>query len=148
MSVKERLKEDMKTAMKSRDALRLSAIRMVNSAIKNKEIELRREMEAAEVEALIASEIKKRRDAAEQYEKGGRAELKEKEEAEVAVLMDYMPEQLAEGKIRELVKETVAEVGASSAKDMGAVMKALMPKVKGKADGGLVNRIVKETLGG
>ena len=146
MSVKEKLASDLKKAMKEKDAVKVSAIRMVNSAVKNKEIELKKELGDAEVEALVATEVKKRREAAEQYEKAGRGDLVEKEKAEMAALMAYLPEQLDEGKIRELVEETIKEVQAGSMKDMGKVMKSLMPKIKGRADGSVVNRIVKETL--
>ncbi|MBI5814009.1 MAG: GatB/YqeY domain-containing protein [Nitrospinae bacterium] len=148
MSIKEKLTEDMKTAMKAKDALKLSTIRMVTSAIKNKEIDLRHPLTDGEVEAVIGTAIKQRRDSAEQYRAGGRNELAEKEEAEIVILMTYLPEQLSEEQVKNLVAEAIAETQASGANDMGKVMKALMPKTKGKADGAVVNRLVKEALGG
>lgn len=148
MSLKEKLKEDLKTAMKAKDTVKLSSIRMANSAIRNKEIEVKRELEDSEIEALLASEVKKRREAMEQYKNAGREDLAQKEEAEMAVFMSYMPEQMSEEDLRKIVRETIGETGASGMKDMGAVMKAIMPKVKGRADGSAVNRLVKEELGG
>lgn len=148
MSLKQSLGEDMKSAMKSKDQVALSTIRMLTAAIKNKEIEVGRELDDAGVEELVARSIKQRRESAEQYRNADREELAANEEAEIEVLLKYLPEQLDENAIRELVKEAVDKSGAASMKDMGKVMGALMPKVKGKADGAVVNRIVKETLGG
>lgn len=148
MTIKEKLQQDMKTAMKAKDTARLSTIRMINSAIKNKEIDARGELSDTDVEAVIVSAVKQRRDSVEQFKAGNRQDLVDKEEAEIQVLMGYLPEQMGEDDIKKIVAEAIAEAGAQSAKDMGKVMKVLMPKVKGKADGGLVNRIVKESLGG
>lgn len=148
MSLKQSLGEDMKSAMKSKDQVALSTIRMLTAAIKNKEIEVGRELDDAGVEELVARSIKQRRESAEQYRNADREELAANEEAEIEVLLKYLPEQLDENAIRELVKEAVDKSGAASMKDMGKVMGVLMPKVKGKADGSVVNRIVKETLGG
>lgn len=148
MSIKARLSEDMKTAMKAKDAERLSTIRMLNSVIKNKEIDQRRELSEEEVMAAISTAVKQRRDSIEQFKAGGRQDLVEKEEAEVAILMAYLPQQLTEDEIRDVVKYAIAETSATSGKDMGKVMKVIMPKTKGKADGGLVNKVVKELLGG
>jgi hypothetical protein len=148
MSIKAKLTEDMKTAMKAKDAVRLSTIRMVNSVIKNKEIDQRHELSDEDVVAVISSSLKQRKDSIEQFKAGGRQDLVDKEEAEVAILMSYLPQQLTENEIREIVKSAVAETSATSAKDMGKVMKVIMPKTKGKADGGLVNKVVKELLGG
>jgi len=148
MAIKEKLTEDMKSAMKAKEQLKLSTIRMINSAIKNKEIDLRHPLEDNEVEAVIATAIKQRRDSVEQYKAAGRMELVEQEEGEIAILLAYLPEQLTEEQIKKLVQDAVAESGAKDAKDMGKVMKVLMPKTKGKADGAVVNRIVKEVLGG
>jgi hypothetical protein len=148
MSTKAKLTEDMKTAMKAKDAARLSTIRMLNSSIKNKEIDQRRELTDEEVAAVISTAVKQRRDSIEQFKAGARQDLVEQEEAEVAILISYLPQQLTEDEIRDIVKSAIAETSASSAKDMGKVMKVIMPKTKGKADGALVNKVVKELLGG
>jgi hypothetical protein len=148
MSIKAKLTEDMKTAMKAKDAARLSTIRMLISAIKNKEIDQRRELSEEEAAAVISTAVKQRRDSIEQFKTGGRQDLVDKEEAEVAILLSYLPQQLTEDEIREIVKSAIAETSATSGKDMGKVMKVIMPKTKGKADGALVNKVVKELLGG
>jgi hypothetical protein len=148
MSVKAKLTEDMKTAMKAKDTAGLSTIRMLISSIKNKEIDQRRELTEDEVASVISTAVKQRRDSIEQFKAGGRQDLVDKEEAEVAVLLSYLPQQLTEDEIRDIVKSAIAETSSTSAKDMGKVMKAIMPKTKGKADGALVNKAVKELLGG
>jgi uncharacterized protein YqeY len=148
MSLKERLKADMKEALKSKDKVKLSTIRMINSLIKNAEIEKRGELTDDEIVQLLMKYAKQRREAIEMYEKGGRPDLVEKEKAELAVVESYLPEQLSEEELRQIVTQAIQELGATSVKDMGAVMKAVMPKVKGRADGSTVNRIVKELLGG
>jgi len=147
MSLKEKLREDMKEAMKAKDALRLSTVRLLISAIKNKEIELIREMGDDEVISVLSTAAKQRRESVEQYEKAGRLELAEQEKAELAIIISYMPVQLSKEDVTAIVRETASEVGAEGPKDMGKLMKALMPKVKGKADGKLVNEVVKEALG-
>ena len=148
MSLKEQLTEDMKTAMKAKaeGKQRLAVIRMVRSAIRQAEIDGKTELDDAGVVSIISKEVKSRRDSIEEFRKGGREDLVEQNEAEIAVLMPYLPKQLSEDEIRELVKAAVAQTGASSQKDMGKVMGALMPKVKGRADGKLVNTIVRELL--
>ncbi len=148
MSLKEQLTEDMKTAMKAKaeGKQRLAVIRMVRSAIRQAEIDGKTELDDAGVVSIISKEVKSRRDSIEEFRKGGREDLVEQNEAEIAVLMPYLPKQLSEDEIRELVKAAVAQTGASSPKDMGKVMGALMPKVKGRADGKLVNTIVREAL--
>ena len=138
----------MKTAMKAKDQVTLSTIRMVTSAVKNKEIELIRKLSEEETAEVIAKAIKQRRDSIEQYRKGAREDLAAKEESEIAVLERYLPKQLTEAEVTALAREAIAAVGATSAKEMGKVMGQLMPKVKGKADGGVVNRVVKGLLGG
>jgi len=148
MSTKERLTEDMKQAMKDKEAgkLRLSVIRMVRASIKNVEIDRKRELAEEEVLDVLAKELKLRRDAMEEFEKGNRLDLVENLEKEVVILMDYLPQQLTEEEVRAFVTDAVAQTQASNAKDMGKVMAALMPKVKGRADGKLVNTIVREML--
>lgn len=148
MSLKEQLTEDMKQAMKAKEEgkLCLSVIRMVRAAIKQVEIDSRKELTEDEVLGIVAKEVKLRRDSMEEFQKAGRRDLVEQQEREIAILMSYLPEQLAEAKIRDLVNEAVAASGAASVKDMGKVMALLMPKVKGRADGKLVNAIVREAL--
>lgn len=148
MSTKERLTEDMKQAMKDKEAgkLRLSVIRMVRASIKNVEIDRKKELTEEEVLDVLAKELKLRRDAMAEFEKANRLDLVENLEKEVAVLMAYLPQQLTEEEVRAFVADAVQETQASTAKDMGKVMAALMPKVKGRADGKLVNTIVREML--
>lgn len=148
MSLKERLAEDMKQAMKDKEAgkLRLSVIRMVRAGIKNIEIDRKSELSDAEVLDVLAKEVKMRRDSMEEFRKGNRMDLVETLEQEVAILMGYLPQQLEEAEVRALVEQAIAETQATSPKDMGKVMAALMPKVKGRADGKLVNTIVRDLL--
>lgn len=146
MSLSDRLNEDMKQAMRSQDKFRLSVIRMVRSAIKNIEIDQRRTLDDNEVLDILSREIKQRRDSLIEFDKAGRDDLADAVKAEIAVIADYLPQQLTEEELRTIVQETVHEVGASSKADMGKVMGALMPKVKGRADGKLVNQLVQESL--
>ena len=148
MSLKDKLTADMKDAMKAREAgkLRLSVIRLVRGAIRQQEIDGQKELSDEDVLGVISKEVKQRRDSIEDFQKGGRDDLVAEAEAEIAVLMEYLPQQLSEDEVRNLVKEAIVAIGAASPKDMGKVMKELMPKVKGRADGKLVNGIVKELL--
>ena len=148
MSLKDKLTADMKDAMKAREAgkLRLSVIRLVRGAIRQQEIDGQKELSDEDVLGVISKEVKQRRDSIEDFKKGGRDDLVAEAEAEIAVLMEYLPQQLSEDEVRSLVKEAIAASDAASPKDMGKVMKELMPKVKGRADGKLVNGIVKELL--
>jgi len=146
MSLSDRLNEDMKQAMKSQDKFKLSVIRMVRSAIKNIEIDQRKTLDDNEVLDVLNREIKQRKDSLQEFEKAGRDDLATTLQAEIAVLMDYMPQQLNEEEIKVIVQQTIQEVGASSKADMGKVMGALMPKVKGRADGKLVNQAVQQLL--
>lgn len=148
MSLKEKLTADMKEAMKAREEgwQRLGVIRMVRGAIRQQEIDGQKELDDDAVLAVISKEVKQRRDSIEEFKKGGREDLVAQNEAEIAVLMAYLPQQMAEGEIRKLVQDAIAATGASSPKEMGKVMKELMPKVKGRADGKLVNQIVRELL--
>lgn len=144
--MKARLMEDMKQAMKSKDKLKVDTIRMVNAAIKNTEINEKREMAEDDVISIIIKEIKLRRDAMEEYKKAERPDDVAKLEQEIEILLAYMPEQLSEEQVRDIVSEVVNQTSAQGPKDMGKVMAALMPRVKGKADGKLVSNIVKEFL--
>jgi uncharacterized protein YqeY len=146
MQLRERLTAQMKEAMKSRDALRLSAIRMVLSSVKNRDIELRREMNDAEIIETIGTLCKQRRESIRLFKEAGRQELVDKEEAELALLIEFLPQQLTREELEALVDKAIAETSATSGKDMGKVMKALMPDVTGRADGKLVSEVVKEKL--
>ena len=146
MSIKEQLANDMKEAMKAKEKERLAVIRMVRGAIRQQEIDGKTELDDEAVIAVISKEVKMRKDSIVDFQKGGRVDLVAQNEAEIAFLMPYLPKQLTEDEVRELVKEAVEKTGASSPKDMGKVMGALMPKVKGRADGKMVNQLVKEAL--
>lgn len=146
MSLKEQLTNDMKEAMKAHDKDRLAVIRMVRGAVRQQEIDGKKELGDEDVLAVIGKEVKMRRDSIEEFRKGGREDLVEKTEAEIAVLMPYLPAQLSEEEIRGLVQAAVKQAGAASPKDMGKVMGVLMPKVKGRADGKTVNAIVRSML--
>ena len=144
--LKEKLQNDMKEAMKAGDALRRMVLSLVLSAVKNKEIEKRSELTDEEIVDVLSSEVKKRKESIESYEKGGREELAQKERDELNVLMEYMPEQMSEDEIRTEAKKAIAETGAKEIKEMGKVLGVLMPNLKGRADGQTVSRIVKEEL--
>lgn len=148
MLLREQLNADMKEAMKAREAgkLRLAVIRMVWSTIRNLEIDKKKELTEEEIAGVIAKEVKMRKDSIEEFKKGNRMDLVEQAEQEVEVLLPYLPQQLSEEEVRQVVSDTIAEIGATSPKEMGKVMSALMPKVKGRADGKLVNTIVRELL--
>ena len=134
--------------MKAGDKLKLSAMRMLLSAVKYKEVDAKRPLTDEEVHQVIGTLVRQRLDSIEQFGQGGRPDLVKKEEAELAILKAYLPPQLSADEVRELIKKTAADIGAVAPKDMGRLMKEIMPKVKGKADGKLVNDIVKEVLGG
>jgi uncharacterized protein len=150
MSLNETIASDITAAMKAKDALRLSALRMLKAAITNKGmVEKGRDLEDAEVLQVVASLVKQRRDSIDQFAKAGRTDLVDKETAEIAILEHYLPPALSAEEIEAAVAAAIAETGASSAKDMGKVMKAVMPKLAGKnADGKAVNDAVRRTLGG
>lgn len=148
MSLREEVSADLKNALREKRTLDLSVLRMLQSAIRNREIDKRgkEELTDAEVIEVIGSEIKKRREAVSEYTKANRQDLADKERAEIDVLMQYMPKQMTEDEVRDEVKKAITETEAKSTKDLGKVMKVLMPRMKGKAEGGLVNKVVKEEL--
>lgn len=148
MLLKDKLTEDMKQAMKDKEAgkLRLSVIRMVRSALRNLEIDQKKELNDNEVLDVLAKEVKMRRDSLEEFKKGNRPDLVETLEQEIEILMSYLPEQLSEDEIRKLVSQAIQDSNAASVKDMGKVMALLMPSTKGRADGKMVNTIVREML--
>lgn len=148
MSIKARLDEDMKNAMRERESgkFRLSTIRMVKASIKNAEIDVRRELNDEEVLSILAKEVKMRRDSFEEFSKAGRTDLADASKQEIDILAEYLPAQLSEEEIRALVKEAIQQTGAQGPKEMGKVMAFLNPKVKGRSDGRQVSNIVKEML--
>ena len=147
MSLRERLADEMKVAMKAREDLKLSTIRLVRSAVKNKEIDLKREMDDREVVETISTLVKQRRESIRLFMEAGRDDLVSKEEKELTILLGFLPEQLSREEVGELVARVIDEAGAQGSKDMGRVMKALSPLVAGRADGKMVSEIVKERLG-
>jgi len=146
MSLKDQLNESMKTAMKARDNLRLSAVRMVRSVIKNREIDQKIELDDQGIIEVISTLVKQRRESIRMYQEGNRPDLVEKEEAELAILLEFLPVQLSTDEIGKLIDQIIAETGAQGAKDMGKVMKALAPLTAGKADGKTVSETVKQKL--
>lgn len=148
MSIKDLLTEDMKQAMKDRESgkLRLSVIRMARSNIKNIEIDGKKELNDDEVLTVLMKEVKMRQDSLEEFTKAGRNELAEQARQEIAILENYLPEQLGDEELKALVQEAISESGAVSPKDMGKVMSAVMAKTKGRAEGKRINTMVRELL--
>jgi uncharacterized protein YqeY len=148
MSLKEQIDADYKAAMKARDDLKVSVLRLLRSAIHNAEIDKQRTLTDEEILGVIQSEVRKRRESIEAFQQGGRQDLVEREQAELAILENYLPKALTREELEALVRETVREVGALSVRDMGKVMSALMPKVRGRADGREVSNLVRQILEG
>jgi len=148
MSLKDKLTNDMKEAMKAKQVERLSTIRQLRGAIKNKEIDLKRELDDDAVISVIGTLVKQRRESASMYRDNDRAELADKEEAELAVLLEYLPAQLDEAELRKIVAAVIAETGVSTIKDLGKVMPQVIARTKGAADGKLVSQLVREQLAG
>lgn len=147
MSIQEQLTEAMKAAMKAKDSLRLNTVRMARTALKNAEIEARQELDDTATIKVLSTLVKQRREAAEAYRET-RPELAEKEELELAVLQEFLPAQLTEAELEAMIVKAVAESGASSMRDMGAVMKLVTPQTTGRADGKLVSELVRKQLAG
>ena len=147
MALKKQLLTDLKAAMKAKDKVRKSTITLIRAAIlqeeKDKQID---NLEDSDIEAIISKQYKQRKDSLKEFEKAGRDDLIEQTKAEMAIIEDYLPKQLSQEEIGAIVEDTIQEIGAESMKDMGKVMKAIMPKVKGKADGKLVNQLVGAKL--
>ncbi|MCK8815924.1 GatB/YqeY domain-containing protein [Natroniella sulfidigena] len=147
MSLHERLVEDMKAAMKDKDKQKLSVIRMARAAIKDQEINQRKELTDQEIVEVLAKLVKQNKESLVEYEKAEQEERVEELKQEIEILQEYLPEQLTEEELEELIDEVISEVGAQDMSDMGQVMGAIMPQVKGKADGNIVNQLVRERLG-
>ncbi len=151
MGISDQIQKDMVDAMRSRDELRLSTLRMVKSAIKNKEIDKRAPLDDKEAQQVLSTLIKQRRDSIEQFQKGGRQELADKEAAEIKLIEAYLPKAMGEEEIAAVVKATIAEMGSPTMKDMGTVMKNAMAKLQAsgaRVEGKTVSEIVKKQLGG
>ena len=146
MGLLEKLQNEMKTALKSGDKERLSVIRMLISEIKKAQIDAKKELTDDEIINILQKYAKQRKESIKQYKEAGREDLAQKEELELKIVSEFLPEALSEEEIEKIVEETIKETGASSMKDMGKVMKAAMEKVKGRADGSVVSKIVKEKL--
>lgn len=146
MLLREQLSADLKSAMKAKEADKVSVLRMVTSAMKNASIDSKRDLEDNDVVAIIQKELKQRRESLEQFEQAGRDELAATERASISLLEAYLPEQLSEDKVVEMITSIIQEVGAESPADMGKVMGKLMPQIAGQFDGGRAQKIVQQTL--
>ncbi|RLB17064.1 MAG: GatB/YqeY domain-containing protein [Deltaproteobacteria bacterium] len=148
MSLEKKIGNDLKDAMRAKDSFRLSCLRMLKSSIKNKQVEIGRELKDEEIQKVISSLVRKSKEAAGEFRAGGREDLATKEEAEAKLLYGYLPEQLTHDKMEEIVREVISELGAEDLKDLGRVMKAAMARMAGRAEGKEVNQIVRQILGG
>jgi uncharacterized protein YqeY len=148
MEIKQKLLSDLKEAMKARNTLKVDTLRILNSEIKNREIDLRKELGDEDILSLVTSQIKRRREAATLYEQGNRPELKEKEEREISVLEAYLPKQASDEDLVSRIREVMQETGAAGPKDMGKVMKVVTAEFKGKADGSRLKDLVMAQLQG
>ncbi len=146
MGLEERLVDEMKQAMKANDKLRLSTIRMIRTAVKNKEIEQRKTLDDDGIVRVIQGMMKKGEESIEQFKLGGRTDLVEKETKEIEILKSYLPKPLSQEEILKIIDQTIEETKASSLKDLGKVMKSVMPKLGGRAEGAVINQLVKERL--
>lgn len=146
MSLIEQLQQDMKSALKNKEKEKLATIRLVRAAIKRAEIDNQGPLNEDQVLDVILREVKQRREAIQEYEKAHRQDLVEKEKAQLAVLESYLPKQLTEEELEQLLRETIEELGVTSKKEIGKVMKTVMPKVKGRADGKVVNQLAQKLL--
>lgn len=146
MSLKDKLMADLKTAMKNKDKVRKDTITLIRAAIKQREVDERIDLSDEQVEEIISKQLKEKKGAIEEFAKGNRSDLIEATEKEIDILLDYLPEQLSEDEIRDIVENTIKECGISSKKDMGILMKTVMPKLKGRADGKTVSSIAQNIL--
>ena len=148
MNLNEQIQEDLKRSLKAKDGTRISVLRFLLAAVKNREIEKKEALNDDELLAEIASSAKRRRESIEAFREGERQDLVDKEEAELAILTEYLPEQMSPEDISRIAREIIEELKAQSSADIGKVMKELMPRVRGQADGKIVNQIVREILTG
>jgi uncharacterized protein YqeY len=148
MELKAGLQEAAKVALKSGDALKLSTLRLLLAAVHNEEIRLRKELGTEEIQRVVSTLSKQRSESIELYRKGGREDLAQKEEAELKILQQFLPQPLTDQEVEALIREAIGELGASGIQDLGKVMKQVMPKVSGRSDGKRVNEMAKTLLGG
>ena len=146
MSLKQKLQEDLKSSMKNKDNTKKSVVTLIRASIKQFEVDNRVELDDSQVIDIIAKLLKQTKDSLNEFKKAGREDLATQAEAEIEVLKEYLPQQLSEEELEEIVKSTISEVGATSMKDMGKIMSVIQPKVKGRADGKLINKLVKQNL--
>ena len=145
-SLKQRIDQDTKEALKKKDSLKLNVLRMLKSEIKYKEIELGSELSDDGVISVLSSSVKKRKDSIQQFEKGGRDDLVAREKAELEVILNYLPEQLTDEELSQIINHAIKEINATGSSDLGKVMKQIMPEVRGRADGKRVNQLVSSQL--
>ena len=146
MSLKEKIDEDLKNSLKAKDATKTACLRMLKASLKNKQVELGRDMDEQEILAVISSMVRKGKEAAEEFKRGGRDDLVKKEEEEIKIFYEYMPEQCSPEEIRKTLQEIIVDLSAQGPKDMGKVMKAAMERLSGKAQGKQVSEIAKQLL--
>ncbi|MDD5475427.1 MAG: GatB/YqeY domain-containing protein [Syntrophales bacterium] len=146
MTIDERVESEMKEAARARDKVRLSTLRLVKSAFHNREIDLKKKLDEREMLQVLSSMAKQRNDSIEQFERGGRRDLVDREAQELAIIKTFMPEEMSEEEIRAAISRAIEAAGATGIRDMGAVMKLLIPVITGKADGKRVSEMVKDTL--
>lgn len=144
MSLKEELMADLKKAMKEKDKQRKDTITMVRAAIKQKEVDERVDLKDEDVLAIISKQVKEKKKSIDEFKKGNRQDLVDATEAEIEILYDYLPKQLSEDELKDIVQETISRLGIHSKKDMGRLMQDIMPRIKGQADGQTINRLAQE----
>ncbi len=143
MTLKEKLMGDYKTSIKDKDTIRKNTVIMIRSAIKQREVDTRTDLNDEDVLEIISKQLKEKRMAITEFQKGNRQDLVDLTNNEIEILLQYLPKQLTQDEVDEIVKETIEEIGAKSVKDIGLIMKSVMPKIKGMADGNMVNRAVR-----
>lgn len=146
MTLKEKLMEDLKSAMRNKEKRRKDTITMLRAAVKQREVDERIELADGDILAIVGKQVKQKRESIKDFQKASRIDLVEQAEEEIEILMAYLPEQLTEDEIDEIVREAIVQTGAASMRDMGRIMGVVMPKVKGKADGSLISQSAKKLL--
>ncbi|OGQ04493.1 MAG: glutamyl-tRNA amidotransferase [Deltaproteobacteria bacterium RIFCSPLOWO2_01_44_7] len=147
MPLKNKIEEDFKQAVRGKETLKVSCLRLIKAAIQNKEIDVRGKLDDSQILSILSTLAKQRKESIEQFKKGGRNDLVKNEEAELKLIETYLPKALDEAALAKIIEQTIAEVGGQGAKDVGKVMKAVMPKIAGQADGRVVNQLVLKKLG-
>jgi uncharacterized protein YqeY len=147
MSLNEKIAQDLKAAIKAKNQIRVSCLRMLKTSVKNKEVENRRKLEDEEIRAIISSSVRKSKEAIEEFRRGNREDLALKETEEINILYEYLPRQLSSEEIEEILREIISDLSASGPKDLGKVMKSAMARMAGEAEGGAVNEIARRLLG-